>query len=165
MNSFEGEITNIWGADILSGNIVRGAAYTSEIPAGGEVTFGYVVSNPTTALPVFTEITNRTDVSENCTVVLNSSNNWGTGFIGIITITNDSDEAIYGWTLTIRADGFTIDNNGALAFVDNGDGTYTISSNGNNVQIAAHSSITIQFQGTPNGTPSISVVSLNAVDL
>ena len=67
--------------------------------------------------------------------------------------------------LTIRADGFTIDNNGALAFVDNGDGTYTISSNGNNVEIAAHSSITIQFQGTPNGTPSISVVSLNAVDL
>lgn len=165
VNSFEGEITDIWGADILSGNIVRGAAYTSEIPAGGEVVFGYVVSNPTTALPVFTEITNRTDVSENCTVVLNSSNNWGTGFIGIITITNDSDEAIYGWTLTIRADGFTIDNNGALAFVDNGDGTYTISSNGNNVEIAAHSSITIQFQGTPNGTPSISVVSLNAVDL
>lgn len=164
-NSFEGEIVSIWGANVMSGNILRSASYNAEIPAGGEVVFGYQVANPTGALPVFTAVTDRADVTANCDVLLDASNAWGNGFVGVITIQNNSDEAIYAWELTVSADGFTISDANGLNLTDNNDGTYTIASANGNIEIAAHGSITLQFTGTLTGTPSITVVSMTAADL
>lgn len=162
--SMEGDVINIWGADLLEGNIVRSVSYTSYIPAGGEVTFGYQVANPTGNLPVFTAINNRTDVTGDCTVLFDASNSWGDGFVGFITIQNNSGTDLTAWELNFTAVGFTITDGCGLNFVTNADGSYTVSGINDSYVIPAHSSITIQFIGSLTGTPSINVLSLTTAD-
>ena len=164
-NSFEGEIVSIWGATLRSNNVITSASYNAEIPAGGEVTFGYQIANPTGTLAEFTAIANTTDVTSACTVLLDASNSWGTGFVGFITIENNSDNALYAWELTISAEGFSIIDSGSFSWVDNGDGTYTITGINGNVEIAAHSTLVLQFTAAQTGTPSLTVVSMTAADL
>ena len=160
--SMEGDVISIWGADLLEGNIIRAASYTAQIPAGGEVTFGYQVANPTGNLPVFTAINSRTDVTGDCTVLLDASNSWGDGFVGFITITNNSDTDLTAWELTFNAEGFTITDACGLSLTTNTDGSYTVAGTNGSYVIPAHSSITIQFIGSLTDTPSINVLSLTA---
>ena len=163
-DNFGGEIVSIWGANVLSGNVVTSASYNAEIPAGGEVTFGYQVSNPT-GTAAFTVIADRADFTEDCAVLLDASNSWGNGFVGYITIQNNSDEAMYGWELTVSAEGFSIVDSGSFNWTENADGTYTITGANGNTTIAAHATLVLQFTAAQTGTPSLTVISMTAADL
>ena len=134
------------------------------VEKGGEVTFGYQVSNPT-GTAAFTAIADRADFTEDCAVLLDASNSWGNGFVGYITIQNNSDEAMYGWELTVSAEGFSIVDSGSFNWTENADGTYTITGANGNTTIAAHATLVLQFTAAQTGTPSLTVISMTAADL
>ncbi len=156
-----GEIVSIWNANLLSGNVVQCASYNATIPAGGEVTFGYQLANPNGSVPSFTQLQQNAAVSD-CTVLVDIANAWDGGFVGYITIQNNSDAAINGFELTFTTEGFSITDPCGSSIVTNADGSYTLTSS---VTIAAHSSIAIQFVGSTNGTPQIQVISMNTTAL
>ena len=75
--------------------------------------------------------------------------NWSSGFNGALILTNKTKDTIRDWTITFGANR-PITQADSSVFTDNGDGTYTITNDGNNQNIAKGQSYRIGIQGGSN---------------
>lgn len=160
-SNFEGDISNPWNCTLLGDNIIKNAMYNSDIAVGQSVTFGYTLTNATGEIPVFSLCTFRSVKQNGYDVSLDVASEWDSGFIGNITITNTTNEPIMAWELSFTAVDFTITGGGQFEILENSGNNYTITGTYNgNIPIPANTSITMQFNGTKNGTPALSNVSM-----
>lgn len=160
-SNFEGDISNPWNCTLLGANIIKNAMYNSDIAVGQSVTFGYTLTDATGEIPVFSLCTFRSVKQNGYDVSLDVTSEWDSGFIGNITITNTTNEPIMAWELSFTAVDFTITGGGQFEILENSGNNYTITGTYNgNIPIPANTSITMQFNGTKNGTPALSNVSM-----
>jgi cellulosome protein dockerin type I len=160
-NNFEGTISNTWNCTLFGDDIIKNAMYNSDIAVGQSVTFGYTLTNATGEVPVYTLCTFRNAKQNGYEVGFDVMSEWESGFVGAITITNTTSEPIMAWELSFTAVDFTISGGGQFEILENSGNDYTITGTYNgNIPIPANTSITMQFNGTKNGTPSISNVSM-----
>lgn len=160
-SNFEGDISNPWNCTLLGDDIIKNAMYNSDIAVGQSVTFGYTLTNATGEIPVFSLCTFRSAKQNGYDVSLDVTSEWDSGFIGNITITNTTNEPIMAWELSFTAVNFTITGGGQFEILENSGNNYTITGTYNgNIPIPANTSITMQFNGTKNGTPALSNVSM-----
>lgn len=160
-SNFEGDISNPWNCTLLGDDIIKNAMYNSDIAVGQSVTFGYTLTNATGEIPVFSLCTFRSAKQNGYDVSLDVISEWDSGFIGNITITNTTNEPIMAWELSFTAVDFTITGGGQFEILENSGNNYTITGTYNgNIPIPANTSITMQFNGTKNGTPALSNVSM-----
>lgn len=161
-NDFCGTPTgNIWNGIFFGDNIIKNADYNSDIASGQSVTVGYIIKNPTGETPVFSLCTFRAARTDGYEVEITENNSWGSEFVGTITITNTTNEPIMAWELTFDAENFEIDSTGQFEILAHSGNTYTITGTYNgNIPIPANTSISMQFNGTKTGTPSLSNISM-----
>jgi len=89
--------------------------------------------------------------SLNASVTLSVDSDWGSGFVGTITIRNDGADAISGWTLDFPFPHMISSLwNGRIAA--NANGGYSISDAGWNATIPPGGSVSFGFVAAPNGT-------------
>lgn len=160
-NDFQGTPSNAWNCVLLGDNIIKNATFNSDIAVGESVTFGYTLNNATGLTPVFTLCNFRTAKQNGYEVNFDVLSEWGSGFIGGITITNISDAPIMAWELNFTAVDFTITDTSQFVILENSGNTYKITGTYNgNIMIPPGTSVTLQFNGEKNGAPALSNVSL-----
>ena len=145
------KIQNIWNAIILKheNNLytIKNDGNTRDIPVGKSISFGFQCKGEFTTFPDKYTMLGETAIvsTQNYDVSFKVMSDWGTGFIGQITITNKTDKAIEGWTLSFDAN-YNIDNIWN-AYILSHEGThYVLHNAGYNAIIEPHQSVTIGFQ-------------------
>lgn len=102
-----GEITNIWNAEVCRNDgelcIIRNNGYNYEIIPDGTVEFGFVLQGNDLSLPEDISLCSRTaDSTESAEIRYEIQNNWGDGFIAVVTINNISEEPLEAWRLSFN---------------------------------------------------------------
>jgi len=88
----------------------------------------------------------------------NVSNDWGSGFVGHLTIHNGSDEMIHGWTLQFDTPGYTIGSLWDCVLISQQGGIVTVANETWNGHIHEGESVTIGFVGVGPAAPPTSVI-------
>ncbi len=161
---FGGTIINssVWNAKLQGENILKCQMYNSDIGVGASVTLGYTLNDATGEIPEFALCSFRNAMNDGYAVDFDVLNDWGSGFVGQITITNTTDNPIMAWELSFIAENFSIPSPDQFEIVTQSGNNYTITGTYNgNIPIPANSSITLQFNGEKNGTPTISNISMS----
>ena len=131
---------NDWNQDIQPGQSVT-VGFTASSKDGSEIkdmpTF-YLLNTQTVTLK-----------SNDLTYKYEEYSNWSSGFNGALILTNKTKDTIRDWTITFGANR-PITQADSSVFTDNGDGTYTITNDGNNQNIAKGQSYRIGIQGGSN---------------
>ena len=131
---------NDWNQDIKPGQSVT-VGFTAASKDGSEIkdmpTF-YLLNTETVTLK-----------SGDLKYKYEEYSNWSSGFNGALILTNKTKETIRDWTITFGANR-PITQVDSSVFTDNGDGTYTITNDGNNQNIAKGQSYRIGIQGGSN---------------
>ncbi len=131
---------NDWNQDIKPGQSVT-VGFTASSKDGSEIkdmpTF-YLLNTQTVTLK-----------SNDLKYKYEEYSNWSSGFNGALILTNKTKETIRDWTITFGANR-PITQADSAAFTDNADGTYTITNDGNNQNIAKGQSYRIGIQGGSN---------------
>ena len=131
---------NDWNQDIQPGQSVT-VGFTASSKDGSEIkdmpTF-YLLNTQTVTLK-----------SNDLTYKYEEYSNWSSGFNGALILTNKTKDTIRDWTITFGANR-PITQADSSVFTDNGDGTYTITNDGNNQNIAKGRSYRIGIQGGSN---------------
>lgn len=131
---------NDWNQDIKPGQSVT-VGFTAASKDGSEIkdmpTF-YLLNTETVTLK-----------SGDLKYKYEEYSNWSSGFNGALILTNKTKETIRDWTITFGANR-PITQLDSSVFTDNGDGTYTITNDGNNQNIAKGQSYRIGIQGGSN---------------
>lgn len=97
---YAGAISNIWNAVIDSGEdgkyIIKNAGWNQDIAVGGSVEFGISGQEDFPGFPKkYTLLGNITGVAEeDYSITYHLDSDWGDGFTGTISITNNTDSAI-----------------------------------------------------------------------
>jgi len=86
------------------------------------------------------------------------SNDWGSGFVGHLTITNGSDQMIHGWTLKFDTPGYTIGNLWDGVLLGQSNGIATVANETWNGHVHEGESVTIGFIGNGPPAPPTSVI-------
>lgn len=160
-DNFHGTVTNVWNGMLHGENIIRNAMYNSDIAPGDSVTLGYTLTNADGEVPVMKLCTFRKAKQEGYSVDIDVLSEWGSGFIGAITITNTTDEPIMAWELSFITENFDISGTSQFVILENTDNHYKITGTYNgNIPIPANTSITMEFNGEKTGTPSLTDISL-----
>lgn len=164
-----GEIQGIWNATVYSTEdtyyIIKNAGYNYEIQPEETVTFGYTLSGETLAMPEMFELcSKRVERIEGYNVNFNVSNDWGSGFLGDVTIENLTDQPLEAWRLGFHTN-FVIDDlwNGKIITADKN--AYCIANSESTTPIGAYESKTFSFRGSKETdiTPELSEYMLSAV--
>lgn len=111
----EDVITNIWNAKISkeaekSGNvispyIIKNAGWNQDIAVGSSVEFGFSSNNSFNGFPGNYELVGTSqEVKEDYTVVYCTNSDWGSGFTGAFSITNNTDSILEDWVLEFDFD-------------------------------------------------------------
>ena len=131
---------NDWNQDIKPGQSVT-VGFTASSKDGSEIkdmpTF-YLLNTQTVTLK-----------SGDLKYKYEEYSNWSSGFNGALILTNKTKETIRDWTITFGAN-WPITQADSSVFTDNGDGTYTITNDGNNQNIAKGQFYRIGIQGGSN---------------
>ncbi len=131
---------NDWNQDIQPGKTVT-IGFTAASKDGSDIndmpTF-YLLNTETVTLK-----------SGDLTYKYEEYSNWSSGFNGALILTNKTKETIKDWTITFGANR-PITQADSSVFTDNSDGTYTITNDGNNQNIAKGQSYRIGIQGGAN---------------
>ena len=131
---------NDWNQDIQPGKTVT-VGFTASSKDGSEIkdmpTF-YLLNTETVTLK-----------SGDLKYKYEEYSNWSSGFNGVLILTNKTKDTIRDWTITFGANR-PITQADSSVFTDNGDGTYTITNDGNNQNIAKGQSYRIGIQGGSN---------------
>ena len=131
---------NDWNQDIQPGKSVT-VGFTASSKDGSEIkdmpTF-YLLNTETVTLK-----------SGDLKYKYEEYSNWSSGFNGALILTNKTKDTIRDWTITFGANR-PITQADSSVFTDNGDGTYTITNDGNNQNIAKGQSYRIGIQGGSN---------------
>ncbi|MBM4113454.1 MAG: hypothetical protein FJ253_08820, partial [Phycisphaerae bacterium] len=88
----------------------------------------------------------------------NVSDDWGSGFVGHLTITNGSDEMVHHWTLVFDTPGYTITSlwDGVLMSQENG--VATVMNETWNGHLHPGDSVTIGFVANGADNPPTTVI-------
>lgn len=131
---------NDWNQDIQPGQSVT-VGFTASSKDGGEIK----------DMPAFYLLNTETVTlkSGDLKYKYEEYSNWSSGFNGALILTNKTKETIRDWTITFGANR-PITQADSSVFTDNGDGTYTITNDGNNQNIAKGQSYRIGIQGGSN---------------
>lgn len=160
-DNFHGMVTNVWNGMLHGESIIRNAMYNSDIAPGASVTLGYTLTNADGEVPVMKLCNFRKAKQEGYSVDIDVLSEWGSGFIGAITITNTTDEPIMAWELSFNTENFDISGTNQFVILENTDNYYKITGTYNgNIPIPANTSITMQFNGEKTSTPSLTDISL-----
>ena len=129
--------------------------WNQDIQPGKSVTIGFTAASKDGSdindMPTFYLLNTETITlkSGDLTYKYEEYSNWSSGFNGALILTNKSKETIRDWTITFSANR-PIKQADSCAFTDNSDGTYTITNDGNNQNIAKGQSYRIGIQGGTN---------------
>jgi len=145
-------ITNIWNAEVdryESGQyIIKNAGWNQDIAVGGAVEFGFSGNENFLGFPSeYSLLGNYTETDENDYMIKYSlSSDWGSGFVGTISITNNTDTTIEDWTLDFDF-GRTITNiwDGVLETQEGNH--YVVKNAAYNSNIAAGETVSFGFGG------------------
>ena len=131
---------NDWNQDIQPGQSVT-VGFTASSKDGSEIkdmpTF-YLLNTETVTLK-----------SGDLKYKYEEYSNWSSGFNGALILTNKTKDTIRDWTITFGANR-PITQADSSVFTDNGDGTYKITNDGNNQNIAKGQPYRIGIQGGSN---------------
>lgn len=160
-DNFHGTVTNVWNGMLHGENIIRNAMYNSDIAPGTSVTLGYTLTNADGEIPVMNLCNFRKVKQEGYTVEMDVLSEWGSGFIGAITITNTTDDPIMAWELSFDTENFDISSTSQFLILENTDNHYKITGTYNgNIPIPANTSITLQFNGIKSENPYLTNIFL-----
>ncbi len=129
--------------------------WNQDIKPGQSVTVGFTASSKNGSeikdMPTFYLLNTQTVTlkSGDLKYKYEEYSNWSSGFNGALILTNKTKETIRDWTITFGANR-PITQADSSVFTDNGDGTYTITNDGNNQNIAKGQSYRIGIQGGSN---------------
>ncbi|MBR3058960.1 MAG: cellulose binding domain-containing protein [Clostridiales bacterium] len=167
------DIESIWNAQKLESDgayyQIGNYGWNSTIQPGQSITFGMTLSgiqdtsnieSPTTWL---LNSARKALASDNLSVTYTEYSNWGSGFNGVLKITNNANTAINDWSFDITTNRPITSVSNAV-FKDNGNNSYTLSNAGYNAKINAHSSIEISINGGSNDKSSFAVSIVNATE-
>ncbi len=151
--SFQGDITNIWNGVISEHEdaeyVIKNAGWNQDIEAGKNIEFGISGSGDFPGFPnnylLLGEIGNIP--TDDYTIEYRLNSDWGIGFTGEISITNNTDAPIEDWILEFDFDR-TITSiwNGVIE--PHEDSHYNIKNAGYNAILTAGQTIAIGFTGT-----------------
>lgn len=149
---FDEEIADIWNAKIDKYEeglyVIKNATWNMNIPVNGKVSFGFSSSKKFTDFPPEYALVgeNSETPTEDYTISYQLDNDWGEGFTGTISITNNTDITLEDWALEFDFDRTIINIwNGVIASHDGSH--YLIQNDGNNSNISAGGSISFGFSG------------------
>ncbi len=103
--TYDGSISNIWNAQIVSNDngkyVIKNAGWNQDIAAGSYVEFGFSGQESFSGFPTAYRMLGEKAESaeEEYTIDVQISSDWGTGYTGIVTITNNAVELIEDWVL------------------------------------------------------------------
>ncbi|MBX3356575.1 MAG: lytic polysaccharide monooxygenase [Phycisphaeraceae bacterium] len=86
------------------------------------------------------------------------SNNWGSGFVGHLTIHNGSESMIHGWTLKFDTPGYTIQSLWDGVLMSQSNGVVTVANETWNGHVHMGESVTIGFVGLGSPASPTSVI-------
>lgn len=107
---YNNSITNIWNAEVSSneGNeyVIKNVGWNQDIAAGSSIEFGLSGDHSFKGFPENYElIGTSTEVTEDdYTIQYIVDGDWGTGFYGSISVTNNTDTALEDWVLEFDFD-------------------------------------------------------------
>jgi hypothetical protein len=166
-----GKINNLWNAQILKQDgekyIIKNSVYNKDIAVGGQITFGYTLTDGGDTVPEFIYATKRTELTDGVTVDFKVTSDWGTSFQGEIIIKNNTDETVNAWELSFNKN-FYLYNIWTCKTLAGSKSDYdnitSVSGVYHNIDIASRATETLTLTGTKvNGkTPKISDVLVSA---
>ncbi len=146
-------ITNIWNAEVSSneGNeyVIKNVGWNQDIAVGSSIEFGLSGDHAFKGFPENYElIGTTTEVAEDdYTIQYTVDGDWGTGFYGSISITNNTDEVIEDWILEFDFER-TITNVWDADIVSAEDNHYVLVNVEYNSNIGAGEKVSFGFSGT-----------------
>lgn len=149
---FANSISNLWGAQINTSEkgmyVIKNAGFNQDIATDKAVEFGFSANEDFKGFPVECKLhgTKREVNRENYTVNYKLDSDWGEGFSGSITITNNSEHTIEDWELEFEFEG-EITNIWNAIIVSNEGSHYVISNADYNADITFGQVISIGFCG------------------
>ncbi|MBQ6946051.1 MAG: cellulose binding domain-containing protein [Ruminococcus sp.] len=142
----------------------KNMGYNADIEVGAEKKITYAIKNCTEVPEYFAFCQSRVEKTDGYTVSLSMGDTWEDSFNGSIVITNNTDEPIEAWELTIDTN-FTIKEftkSWAANVTELGNDQYRLKGTYTST-IAANSSVPIGFIGVRNGDPTIDSYSMTEV--
>ncbi len=145
-------IENIWNAQIVKSsedtNVYKNMGWNREIAIGGQVEFGFTANKDFEKFPAYFNLVSSIDYidSKDYSVDYKVDADWGSGFNGTITITNNSDSTIEDWSMIFSYDR-TITNIWSATLVPSEDDRYVVRNSGFNADIKPGKSVTFGFSG------------------
>ncbi|SER79833.1 Protein of unknown function [Butyrivibrio fibrisolvens] len=157
------DFTTIWNGVVESHEngvfVINNCGWNQDIPVGGSVFFGFSVGAAFNGEPTdFKNLNAKTDTQEeDYTVTYEVIADWGTGFTGQVTITNNTDKTIEDWGLEFDfANEITQIWNGIIEQHENG--RYVIKNAVYNQNIPAGESVSFGFNVVaPWDNPDVTV--------
>lgn len=107
---YNNSITNIWNAEISFNNedeyVIKNVSWNQDIAAGNSIEFGISGDHAFRGFPENYELIGiSTEVTEDdYTIEYDVESDWGNGFYGSISITNNTDEILEDWVLEFDFD-------------------------------------------------------------
>lgn len=107
---YHNSITNIWNAEISLNEgeeyVIKNVGWNQDIAAGSSVEFGISGDHAFKGFPENYELIGiSSEVAEgDYTIQYNVNNDWGTGFYGSISVTNNTDTVLEEWILEFDFD-------------------------------------------------------------
>lgn len=155
--SFQGDITNIWNGVISehddSEYVIKNAGWNQDLEAGKYIEFGISGSGDFTGFPKNYQLLGELGSvsTDDYAIKYRLNSDWGSGFTGEISITNNTSAPIEDWILEFDFDR-TITSvwNGVI---ESHEGShYSIKNAGYNAILTAGQTITVGFTGTDGTT-------------
>lgn len=149
----ENVISDIWDAEVYScadkEYLIKNVGWNRDIAAGKSVEFGFSGQENFIGFPeeyrLQGEITQAEE--EDYSVAYRVDSDWGSGFTGTITITNQTSETIEGWILEFDCDSEIVSLWGGSIASHEGH-HYIIKNSGYNADIFPDASVSFGFSGT-----------------
>lgn len=146
------EIANIWNAQVHSHEngkyVIKNAGWNQDIAVGGSVQFGFSGNEDFLGFPKEYTLLGESEETnaEDYTVEYHLDSDWGSGFSGTITITNNTDWVLEDWVIEFDfAREISSIWDATMEACENGH--YVIRNVGYNANIAAGQSVCFGFVG------------------
>lgn len=149
---YKGEITDLWNAEIVEhqGNryVVKYMDYNRDVVKGAPVTFGLCADETFPGFPEEMEMIQSEEpaAEEEYTVELQVNSEWGSGFVGVISVTNNTDVKMEDWKLAFSFDREIHEVWNAQLLEQDGN-RYLVANAGYNAVIAPHETVTFGIRG------------------
>lgn len=146
---FDGEITGLWGAEIINKNenryILKNAGYNQDIDGNSYVEFGFITSD-SQALPYDVKMVQTLSEIDNssATICIEVYNGDGPIISGNIIVENNSNRKIEDWVIEINNEIQFIEFYNAK-LLENNNSKYVLKNNGYNSSIEPNNCIRIGF--------------------